>query len=353
MERARPVIVGLSPGGPTATLKDVAARAGVSVGAVSRVLGGDTSLVIRPETRERVLAAAADLDYRPNRMAAGLRTRRAMAVALFLPEPQNLGWAEMIGAIQRVTAAADHLLAIAEIQGRVLDPEVISRYAMEARVDGVLLATGLLAEDLVERLASRGLPLLPIASRYRSVAASVTMQDAMGTELAVTHLAELGHRRIAFLSGVPDTDIVRRREGGFRAAMAARGIRAQLVNGDGTLVGTRPVAAALLAGRERRRPTAVVAVNLMTALGLRSEVARAGLRVPQDVSIVTFDDHVVTEHLDPPLTGIRMPMAEMGEAAARMLLEAIDGIPLRHHVVDTVPRLTIRASTGPPPDDAR
>jgi len=90
-------------------------------------------------------------------------------------------------------------------------------------------------------------------------------------------------------------------------------------------------------------------INLMTALSVRAEARRVGLRVPRDVSIVTFDDHIVADHLDPPLTGIRLPMDEMGGTAAQMLLAAIDGAPMRHLVVPTPPRIVRRGSTAPPP----
>lgn len=336
-----------------ATLKDVAARAGVSVGAVSRVLGADPSLVVRPETRARVLAAAAELKYRPNRLATGLRTRRAKALALFLPEPQNPGWAGMLGAIEETAAAADHLLAIADVRGPAVAPGVFARYALEARVDGVILATGLLPDDLVSQLASQGLPLLPVANRYPSVAASVTMRDADGSALVVDHLVGLGHERIAFVSGPAHTDIIQRREAGFRSALEARGIRfepAWLVNGEGTADASRIVARQMLEAPPEARPTAILGANLMTTLGVRSAVMLdARLQIPRQVSLVAFDDNVVADHLDPPLTSVRLPMAEMGAIATRMLLAAIDGQPMTHLVVPTPPQLVVRASTGPPP----
>lgn len=332
-----------------ATLRDVAARAGVSVGAVSRILKGNGGIVVRPDTRRRVLEAVQELSYRPNRLATGLRTRRAGSIALFLPEPQNPGWADMLGAIQAETARVDNLLAIADVRGPALDPTVFARYALEARVDGVLLATGMLHERLVRRLAESGLPLLPVGSRYRSLAASVTMRDADASAMAVEHLVGLGHRRVAFLSGIAGTDIVRRREVGFMEAMRAlglRGMRFPTHGTGGTLEDSRAAAVELLSRPGRQRPTAAVAINLMSALGLRGAAVGLGLRIPDDLAIVAFDDHVVAEHTDPPLTTLWMPMAEMGAQAVRMLLASLDGGALEHRVISTAPRLVVRASTA-------
>ena len=334
-----------------ATLRDVAARAGVSVGTVSRILSPAGSIVVRPETRERVLAAATALDYRPNRMAAALRTRRSRVLATFLPEPQNPGWAGMLGAIQEVAAQADHLLAVADVRGPSLDPDVFARYALESRVDGVLLATGLLGDDLVRRLAGSGLPILAVGSRYRSLAGSVTMRDASASGLAVRHLAERGHERIGFVSGVRSTDIVRRRERGFRKAMRERQLPisvGSLIRGEGTLESSYGVTRRALRLGRHERPTALLAINLMSALGVRAAGLDEGLRLPEELSLVTFDDHVVEDHIHPPLAALRMPMAEMGALAAKMLLGAIEGVPMHHVVVTTSPMLIARESVRGP-----
>jgi LacI family transcriptional regulator len=334
-----------------ATLKDVAARAGVSIGTVGRILSPGGDIVVRPETRERVLAAAAALEYRPNRMAAALRTRRSRVMAVFLPEPQNPGWAGMLGAMEDVAAEADHLLAIADVRGPSLGPDVFARYALESRVDGVLLATGLLGEELVTRLTGSGLPILAVGSRYESLSGSVTMRDAWASGLAVAHLAERGHERIGFVAGIASTDIVRRRVSGYVDAMRDRGLEMRdswLIAGEGTLDSSYAVTRRTLRKRVAERPTALIAINLMSALGVRQAALDSGLALPDDLSLVTFDDHVVEDHVDPPLTSIRMPMDRMGAEAATMLLGAIDGAPMRHVVVRARPVLVPRGSVSRP-----
>lgn len=324
-----------------ATLRDVARLAGVSVGAVSRVLGNDPTLVVREETRARVLDAAAALHYRPNRMATGLRTRRARVIALFLPEPQNLGWAEMLAGVGEAATAADQLLAIADVRGPVVDPDVFGRYAYESRVDGVLLATGLLTGEQMAQLAARGLPIVALGSRYPGLGASVVMREEDGAALAVRHLAELGHRRIAFVAGHRETDIVARRERGVREAMRACG------PGDGDVVDPGEILGVLR--RSRSRPSALIAANLTTALEAYRAAAMVGLRVPADLSVVTFDDHPIADHLAPPLTRLRMPMRALGLTGVRSLLAAIEGDPPGDLTLDDAPELVVARSTAAPP----
>lgn len=323
-----------------ATLRDVARRAGVSVGAVSRVLGNDPTLVVRDETRTRVLEAAASLNYRPNRMATGLRTRRAKVIALFLPEPQNLGWADMLAGVGEAATAADQLLAVADVRGPVVDPEVFGRYAYESRVDGVLLATGLLTDDQVSQLASRGLPIVALGSRYRGLGVSVVMREEDGAALGVAHLAALGHRRIAFVAAHRETDIVARREDGVASAMRAAGL------GPPTIIDPGQLRAALM--RPRGRPTALMTVNLTTAVESVAVAEIVGLRVPSRLSVVTFDDHPIAGHLGVPLTCIRMPMRELGVTGVRALLAAIEGEEPVGVTVRDAPALVIRQSTAPP-----
>ena len=323
-----------------ATLRDVARLAGVSVGAVSRVLGNDPTLVVREETRARVLDAAAALQYRPNRMATGLRTRRAKVIALFLPEPQNLGWAEMLAGVGEAATAADQLLAIADVRGPVVDPDVFGRYAYESRVDGVLLATGLLTGEQMAQLAARGLPIVALGSRYPGLGTSVVMREEDGAVLAVRHLVEPGHRRIAFVAGHRETDIVARRERGVQDAMRACGLADSEVVDPVDVVGTLR--------RRRSRPGALITVNLTTALEAYRAAAAAGLRVPDDLSVVHSDAHPRAAHLAPPLTRIRMPMRALGVNGVRSLLAAIEGELPGDLTLEDAPQLVLGGSTAPP-----
>ena len=334
-----------------ATLKDVAARAGVSISTAARLLRGDPALVVRPATRARVELAAAELAYRPNGVARGLRTRRSGSLAVLLPDPQNIMWSPMLRGIERIAATHGYLVVVADAHGPTLDPDQLGRLVLERRIDGLLAAFARVHDDLIEQLAGRGLPLLPVNSRSDNVPGSATMDDAGGSRLAVRHLAALWHRRIGFLGGRLDTDVGRRREAGYREEMLAAGLgidETTVREGDFTEGVATEIASQLLDLPEDRRPTAIYTVSLPTALGLLTAAHVAGVRIPDDLSVVTMDDHDIMAHLDPPLTAIRMPMAEMGEMAAAMLLEAMEGAHLRHAVTEGAPELVVRSSTSAP-----
>ena len=331
------------------TLKDLAASVGVSVATVTRVLNDDPQLRVRPVTRERVLAAAQELGYRPNRVASGLRTRRTGTIAVVLPDPQNIAWSETVRGIERAAAEREVVVVIADAHGPALDPRQLSRFVLEGRMDGLLVAFATIGDELVAQIAGRGLPLLPINSRAETVDGSVTMDDETGSRLAVEHLAALGHRRIGLLAGRADTDVGRRRERGYRATMARLDLpvdESWVLPGDYTERTACELARVALAVPLDDRPTASFAVNLASALGVRSAAVDLGVRIPDDLSLIAIDDHPILEHTDPPLTAIAMPMGEMGELGARLLLDVVDGQPLRHIVTSTPPRLVVRRSTA-------
>lgn len=333
------------------TLKGVAARAGVSVATAARVLQGDPTLSVRPETRARVMAAADALGYRPNRVASGLRTRRTGTIAIVLPDPQNIMWNETLRAIERTAGERDYVVVVADAHGPTLDPTQLNRFVLESRMDGLLVAFATVVDELVAQIASRHLPLVPINSRSAMVPGSVTMADEAGSRQAVDHLVDLGHRAIAFVTGRADTDVGRRREAGYRAAMTDHGLSADrglVVAGDFTERSGRAAGEALLGRADGERPTAIYAVNLPTALGIRAAAVQLGIRIPEDVSLVTMDDHPILEHTAPAMTAIRMPMDEMGALGAHLLLDVVEGGPLRHVVTTTPPILVPRRSSAAP-----
>lgn len=332
------------------TLRDVSLAAGVSVATAGRVLRRDPALVVREETRARVVAAAADLGYRPNGIASALRTRRTGTIALLLPDPQNFMWSEMVRGVERAAAARNNLVVVADAHGPTLDADQYGRLILEGRVDGALVAFATVTDDLVAQMSARGLPIVPINSRSDVVSGSATMDDEAGSRLAVNTLVGLGHRRIAFIAGRADTDVGRRRERGYRHAMLANGlpIREEWVRSGGfTEAGAKAATRAIMTSGTEPRPTAVYMSSFRSALGGLQALAEVGLSVPADLSVITMDDHMIADFVHPKLTAIRMPMYQMGEAGANLLLDAIEGRALRHVVADLAPLLMTRDSTIP------
>jgi LacI family transcriptional regulator len=177
------------------------------------------------------------------------------------------------------------------------------------------------------------------------------VDDLAGSRMAVEHLAALGHDRIGFVGLDADTDTAHRRRQGYLDGLATAGLaydEALEQAAPPTEPGGRDGIAALLALPAARRPTAVFAASLMSALGVRAGIVAAGLRIPEGVSLIAFNDHPIAEHLAPPLTTVRMPNLTMGREAVRMLLDALDGQPVRDLMIDEAPEVVIRASTARP-----
>lgn len=339
-----------------ANLKDVARLADVDASTVSRVLRGDPVQATRLETRDRIFAAAKELRYRPNALGRSLRTRRTDTFGLVIPSLENVGFSEVTHGIQAAAAAAGQLVVVVEADalekaGDENDrEELYSRLITDGRVDGLIVAFATLDDQLVTKLADRGIPLVLVNRRTAGIHGSVVVADERGGRLAVQHLVDLGHRKIGYVGLAAETDTARRREQGYLSAMADAGVKVQrgwVVDGAPTLAGGRGAAKALLS-RDGSRPTALFVASLLGAIGVLTELRAARVAIPYDISVIAFNDHELAAHLDPPLTTVRMPNFRMGTEAVRLLLDAIDGQPRSDVVIEDSPEVVIRASTTPP-----
>ncbi|GMA91540.1 hypothetical protein GCM10025869_20690 [Homoserinibacter gongjuensis] len=207
------------------TLSDVAARAGVSVSAVSRVLRNAPSTRVSAETRQRIEDAARELGYRPNFAARALKSSRTNVIGLVVPVVTNAIFADILRGAEEEAQRHGYLVFVARTEGMIDGEETIPRLIGEGRVDGVLLQVGdaMRPEDL-HIFLDGALPLVVINSVHHGHAGSVTLDDARGIRMATEHLIGLGHTRIGFLGGLPRSDSGRRREQGFREAMADAGL---------------------------------------------------------------------------------------------------------------------------------
>jgi DNA-binding LacI/PurR family transcriptional regulator len=333
-----------------AILKDVALRAGVDASTVSRVLRGDDRRPAKAETRDRILQIAREMGYTPNGVARSLRTRRTEAIGVVVPDVGNPAVAQIFGGIQRAASAAGRYVIVID-GGTPARPDLgWERLAFEGRVDGLLVLTARVRDPTVLRVARSGVPVVLVNRRSEGIAGSVVMDDARGAQIAVDHLAELGHRRIAHVTGPTNIDTAQRRLAGFRAAMRAHALplrEAWIVAADHTESGGAEAARALLA--TPNRPTAVYVASFLAGIGATHVFREAELRVPEDISVVISDELTLAAHIAPPLTTVRMPLARMGEVAAIMLMHAVAGEPVTDIVLADPPELVIRNSTGPPP----
>jgi len=340
--------------GSPVRLADVAEAAGVGTSIVSRVLNGDPTVSVRPETRERIVRAARELNYRPNAFARGLKLARTMTIGMVIPNLAHPVNAEIIRGAERAAAEAGYVILLADADEFLQSGEAYQRLLLEQRVDGLLIASASIEEPFLAELASQGLPFVLVNRRVRGVGPCVSIDDAGGTELAVAHLVSLGHRRIAHIAGPQDADTARRRLAGFRAGMRAAGLRIPR-----TYVSEAPFDEE--SGKQAMTklldldppPTAVVVWSLAAAVGALAGASERGVRVPDELSLVSFHDAPIAGYLTPPLATIRMPLREMAERSVQVLLELIGGARHAHNVVvPTAPVLVERESTAPPSGDS-
>jgi LacI family transcriptional regulator len=337
---------------PVANLKDVARQAGVDPSTASRVLRDDPGQQVRPETRQRILDAARELRYRPNALARGLRTRRTDTLGLIIPSLDNLGFADVTHGIQTAAAAAGKMVVVVEADAVAgARNGVYERLIGDGRLDGLMVAFASVDDEQAAQLRDAQIPLVVVSGRNPGTPGSVVVDDERGSRAAVEHLVGLGHRRIGYLGLDADTDTARRLLSGYGSSMARAGIRIDprwLAAGPPTERGGRAAVQAVLRATAGDPPTALFVANLMSALGALAALTDAGLSVPRDVSLVTFNDHPFAAHTAPSLTTIRMPNFRMGQEAVRMLLGAFAGEAVRDVLLDEAPEVVVRGSTGAP-----
>jgi LacI family transcriptional regulator len=331
-----------------ATLSDVAALAGVSVSAVSRVLSNAPSSRVSDATRQRIEDAARELNYHPNFAARALKFSRTNVIALVVPDLTNAIFSELMRGVEEAAAELDYMVLLAREESISPTATTIARLVGEGRIDGVLVQIGddMAAEDLAEILDGR-VPAVLINSLREDHVGSVILPDEAGAALAVEHLVGLGHTRIGLVNGIAASDSAERRRAGFERAMSASGL--SVAPGFVTALGYDPQQ-----GRAALRelwalpehPTALVVANVNAALGLLVEARTLGVHVPDDLSIVAIHDAWTAENAWPPLTTVRMPLYELGKVSMAAVFDRIrEGVIDDVVVLDPPPHLIIREST--------
>jgi len=329
------------------TIRDVAARAGVSKSLVSLVING--SPLVRDDKRAAVLAAVEELGFRPSATARHLTTRRTGAVGVLVTDLRNPWYADALDAVHARLHAAGATMLLgdarldAEADGRVLGTFV------DLRLDGLVLVGSLEPAPAVLDAAQR-LPTVVAGARdvdLPGVDVSVQDDDA-GARLATGHLLDLGHRHLAHLAGASGA-VMRVREAGFEAAVAAvDGARGEVVRTATTEDAGYLAALDLLGRPAEERPTAVFAAADAVALGVLRAAAQRGLRVPEDLSVVGFDDVPLARLPGTALTTVDASSAAVGATAVDLLLGRVADPSLERRVVVAPTSLVTRRTTAPP-----
>jgi LacI family transcriptional regulator len=304
-------------------IADVAREASVSTATVSRVLNSNP--LVAEETRQRVYAAIDALGYRPHAAARGLANRQTQLIGLLLPEISGDFFPPLLRGIEAVARAAGYSLIIHSTGGRPDQRD--DRPLGEHNTDGLLVFTDSLTDEAIERLHAHSFPmvLLHRTPPDNLSIPCVTIENKAGARRLIDHLVEVhGYRHIAFLKGPPDNEDSYWREMGYREALINHGIEIdpQLIGYGGfeEADGFNTTAAWLVQGIS---PDAIFAGDDEAALGALSAIQQRGLRVPEDIALVGFDDVPISSYLNPPLTTVRAPIETIGQEAARQLIALI------------------------------
>ncbi|MDF3887362.1 LacI family DNA-binding transcriptional regulator [Cupriavidus basilensis] len=335
------------------TLKDLAAKADVHYSTVSRVMNAATRHLVADEVAERILRMADELGFRPNRIAAGLRTKRSGLIGVVLPDIANPVFPPILAGLEGVLASHGYVPIVVNVGADKARQRFVIDQMMGRQVDGLILATAEREDAVLDYCVKQNIPVVMVNRGEDLGRVPCVVSDNMvGMRLAVDHLVALGHRRIGHIAGPDSLSTGHERKLGFIEA-----VRKHKLRKDEWMI----VEAANYgreAGREACRAlvgqfpalTAIAAGNDLVALGCYDHFREAGIACPARISVVGHNDMPFVDALTPPLTTIRIAVHEMGAKAATLLLARIDGAGTEPASVVLCPELIVRGSTAPPAD---
>lgn len=330
------------------SIKDIARSANVSHSTVSRALRN--SPLVNPATAEKIRKIAAESNFRPSAVGRSLATGRTYTIGVVVASPAQPFVAEVLAGIEEVVSQRGYSVILASSKG---DPEremaTVQQFE-ERRVDGVLLIASRVRSISSSLLAEMQIPMVSVDNQQApDETCSVFVDNTTATHAAIRFLVQLGHRRIAYLGDRHGYDSNTLRHDAYRATLESLGLgydpRLVVVDGDSDAEGGMRAMQRLLAVSER--PTAVFCFNDMTALGALAAIYQHQLRVPEDLSVVGFDDLPIAAFTQPPLTTVRQPRAQIGRIAAETLFAMLSGGKI-DRVRALRGELIVRESTAPP-----
>ncbi|MCU6432371.1 LacI family transcriptional regulator [Undibacterium sp. Jales W-56] len=332
-----------------ATMKQVAEKARVSTTTVSHVI--NNTRVVSEDARERVLSVIQELRYIPSAVARSLKNDKTHTLGMMIPNNSNPYFAEVIQGIEDESFRLGYNIILCNSYDDPKKQAAYTRVLMEKRIDGLILVSSGIDLELTQLLADEAIPKVLVDREVPGVAADFIEADhEQGGYLATRYLLDLGHRRIACVAGpktlLPSSD----RVSGYLRALKEAGIDFNidyLAHSDFTSQGGFSAFQQLLA--LPTRPTAIFASNDLMAIGGLCAAQQAGMRIPEELSVIGYDDIALASFSTPPLTTIAQPKHEIGVLTARVLVNRIINaeLPLRREMLET--KLTVRQSTGPVP----
>ena len=336
------------------TLKDIADAIGVHTSTVSRALDPKTRHLITASIAERIVGAARERGYRPNAIAASLRTRRSMTVGVVVPDITNAIFPPILRGIEDTLTPQGYIAMIANSDGDPARESMLIDTLRARGVDGLILASAQREDPAISRAVEEGIPVVTVNRRVDDPnVSSVTNDEASGIRLAVRHMIELGHRQIAHIAGPRSLSTGLMRHDAFLAAIRAGGVAPyrELIASSTAFnedEGERCCRSLLQlsAASGTRRFTAIVCANDRLAIGAIRALRDAGHACPHEVSVSGYNDMAFVDRIDPPLTTVRIQKREAGARAASILLDRLtDPRDAPEHVVLPV-ELIVRGSTA-------
>lgn len=330
-------------------LVDVADRSGVTKSIASRVINADATLRIRPETRTRVLRVAEELGYRAHAGARALSMSRTGVLALLIPDFSNSVYAAITRGAYRKARELGYSLLVAEDTADLGSGDDYADLVISGRVDGLLVSSARPEHPLVERLLNDPGAVAhvfvnrEVAGSHRNVGLDAEGASAAGVE----HLVDFGHRHIGMVAGPRDLTSAKARVDGFVSATALRGLDTTAVaHGDFTEAGGFAAATTLLT--DRPETTALYTSTFVQAIGAMQAARTLGRQLPRDLSILTYDDSPMADYLQPRLTTVALPLAELGAAAVDLLVEQLETGEARSRRIEDGFRVIPRDSVTSP-----
>jgi LacI family transcriptional regulator len=334
-----------------ATLRDVATAAGVHPATASRALNPSTRLLVSEDTARRVTEAAERLGYRPNPVARSLRTRRSHTIGVLIPDLTNPLFPPIVRGLEDRLAEHGYVALLGNTDSDERRERMIFDQMRARHVDGFVLATATRSSPILAEAAEAGLPVVLMNRPAQGYPfSSVAVDNEQGVRAAVTHLAALGHTRIGHIAGPQEisTGVLRLR--GFLDSMRTKGL--EVSDSQIVYASAYSLDEGLRRGRELldrdEGLTAIVAANDMLAVGCYGAFDELGLRCPEDISVIGFNDMPFIDRLRPPLSTVRFPHYQLGTEAAKLMLERIESADSPVKILYLAPELIARGSTRAP-----
>jgi LacI family transcriptional regulator, galactose operon repressor len=335
------------PAGHPATIKDVAAHAGVSVATVSAVI--NSNKYVSPDLSHRVQESITALGYERNSLARGLKKHTSQTIGLIISDITNPFFTSIVRGVEDVANARGYSLILGNTDENLQKEMSYMRLLESKRVDGLIVAATLGNHEYLRSWPAHWLPVVSIDRLPEDVSIDAVLVDNVaGARQAIEHLIALGHERIGIVTGLSGIITTEERLTGYQQALETHGIPldpALIAEGNSRIDGGERGALQLLT-QEASRPTALFVTNGLMVIGALQALNRVGLRCPQDMALVSFDDFEWAAVMHPRLTTVRQPTYEIGQKAAQLLFERLEKRDAAPQVVRLESRLIIRESSG-------